>query len=271
MGATWVGRWEGGRIRVDGKGRRVWVIEKHIAGRTYVISLDVATERESVAALVAFEKNPAAFRAARQRAAPAPNALLLDDALLSKFLAYARREELSEKYIHFILEKYLTEWGAALKGEDLRALTLTRLRQALESWPTARKHRIIAIKALTAWLRTEAALLTTQQDATLDLATMRPPKNRLSRKSDAIGDVEQAYEAMQHQKIRDVILLGAKHGMHQTEIARIPDAKKARLRPVGPWLECKIVGTLTFIHKNGETHTISLDAQSFRGGDSPSA
>jgi len=79
LGAQWIGRWRGGRIRRTSDGRRVWVIEKRVrraAGipRRVAIPLSVADEAAAKAELKLFLRNPStyALTARRPRLAPAP-------------------------------------------------------------------------------------------------------------------------------------------------------------------------------------------------------
>jgi len=263
MPVRWLGSWEGGRIRATGKGTSVWMIERRIEGERYAISLDVTTESQALTELAIFLKDPEAYKAALEGMLAASTApLVLNDERIEAFLAWCRSEERDELYVRHVLEKYLNDWAAALKGRDLRKMTTVELRLLLAKWPTAKKNRIIALKAFTGWCRNETGLLTTQTDPTLDLKSAKPKKKRAEDEGKAYdrADVEAAYRAIDFQLVRDQVVMAFKFGLHLRELERWGKGQ-GKLRDVGPWDGCPIVATLTVQHKNGDPHTVSLDAQ----------
>ncbi|MBS2028702.1 MAG: hypothetical protein JST54_12445 [Deltaproteobacteria bacterium] len=263
MGANWDGRWEGGRIRTTSDGTRVWMIERSIGGERYVISLKVSTEREADLELALFLKNPAAYKAGLEGKTPAPTVpVLVDDQAIKDFVAWKRSEGFNELYVRDELEKYLTDWAAVLKTRDLKKASTPELRQMVAKWPTAKHHRITAIKAFAAWCRNEVGTLTSQNDPTLDLKTPKAKKKRAEDEEKAfeIDEVESVYRAIDYQLVRDMVVLTFKFGFHLAELNRFGKGA-GKLREVGPWEGCPIVATITVNHKNGDPHTVSLDAQ----------
>lgn len=70
--------------------------------------------------------------------------------------------------------------------------------------------------------------------------------------------IETIYRAIEDQGSRDVLLLHAKLGLHESEVQRIAAREgKISLVPGHPI----IVGTVKFVHKSGWVHMLSLDEQ----------
>ncbi|WXH32766.1 hypothetical protein WA016_06762 [Myxococcus stipitatus] len=258
MGASWVKKWDGGRVR-DVDGRMVWVIERQWAGRRFIIALDAASEREALAELALWERDPDGYRTRRQ-AAEDNKPVLIDEESLAGLMLHLTEEGRTLTYRRGV-RGYLAAWGEALGKRDLRKVQLRELRKLLAGWKTARKFRIIALKTFTAWLR-EEDMLKPSEDPTLSLKV--PPsvaEKGLRDKGYPIAFVERYYSAVGSQNVRDVLCLRAKTGMHETEIARIASGA-GRLRVVND--SCGIAGTVTFKHKNGRIHVVSLDDQALR-------
>ncbi|WP_235686053.1 site-specific integrase [Corallococcus silvisoli] len=267
MPANWVGKWEGGRVK-EVRGRRVWVIERRVNGAVRAIALDAATDKDALAELVLFERDPAAYRTRKQAARSAveaaeraaAEAVVLTPELQKEFLTSARKEGLSEEYVEHILGSYLAHWGVALAGRDLREVTLAELRKLLKGWKTAEHHRIVALKAFTKWLRQEGKLHRSN-DPSLDLMVPQAkPEKSVRAKGYTMEEVEAVYAELPSQLLRDTICMRAKASMHDSEIARVARGE-ALLRQVDD--PCGIKGTVTFFHKRGDHHVVSLDAQTF--------
>jgi integrase len=277
--------WPGGFVRLS-RGREVFVIEKRAGGKRYKIALDVRTEREALAELALFERDPTGYRAPKQQRrerAAATAGLRLDVDTLAEFFEESRakvaRGELSAGYVRHSLEPYLRAWAGALGGRELRTVKLAELNATLDGWATARIKRIVALKAFTAWAR-RMGRLKRQDDPTLDLAvppaTPRPVASRaftaeqiasfyslLRNYSFAPGYGDDAPEAAPRctvdlQPVRDVFLLRAKCGMHGTEIERLARGE-GTIRVLDG--EGEIAATLIFPHKTGSEHVVSVDAQ----------
>lgn len=258
-GAVWIRKWAGGRVRMA-RGREVWVIER--SGR--VLTLNVASERDAMVELALFETDPVAYRTRAQRTAAAPGRVVLDVETLSLFAAHCAKQGLSEGYRKHILGRYLADWGVALRGRDLRTVALREVVSALDGWKTARHHRIVALKAFTAWAR-ETAQLRRGDDPTVDLRV--PParaEKSLRPKGYPMRLVERLYAEISSQALRDTICLRAKTGMHDSEISRIARGE-ARLKRLDD--PSGIAGTITFRHKTGKVHVVSVDAQTFAAAE----
>lgn len=77
--------------------------------------------------------------------------------------------------------------------------------------------------------------------------------------------VEQVYARVANQRVRDVLLLRATLGMHDTEIRRLSQGKAALRRVSDPG---GIEGTIAFQHlKKGKPHVVSCDARTFAAAE----
>src|SRR5262245_38400715 len=104
----WVGRWAGGRIK-EARGRRLWVIERQVQGVRRAVVLGVNSERDALAELARFERDPTDFRTRRQDAAADPGEVRIDSETLEAFLEHAKKQGLTADYRKHILGRYLTE------------------------------------------------------------------------------------------------------------------------------------------------------------------
>lgn len=278
--------WPGGFVRLA-RGREVFVIERRIGnGARKKIALDVRTEREALAELALFERDPASYRTRKQQQqerASVAAGIRLDAETLTEFSEDARakveRGELSEGHVRQTLQPYLRAWGAALGGRELRAVTLAELNAMLDGWPTARHKRIVALKAFTAWAR-KTGRLARKDDPTLDLAVPAATPRPVEARAFTAEKVAAFYSALRDytfspghgddapegaprvtvdlQPIRDVFVIRAKCGMHGTEIERLARGE-GTIRVIQN--EGEIAGTLVFPHKRGGEHVVSVDAQ----------
>ncbi len=236
----WTGRWDGGRTYVNKQGDTVWVLEKQVHRRLYTTRLSAGNEKDALAELALFRRDPAAYVARAQEAkaaeetTPGNAPVLLDLPTVERFLGYLKSQGRTERHRKNVLH-YLAHWAEVLYGKDLRQLRLQDLKQALNGWfdaeagdIPAKRHRIAAIKAFCSWLREEEAVLTTAEDATLALKVPPArPEKALRDKGYSMRDVERIYAAIsgwesarygwkgtgrvtEVQCVRDVLMLHAK-------------------------------------------------------------
>jgi integrase len=259
MATKFTGRWQGGRTYETSDGRTVFVIERMRHGRRYTTPLDVGTKREALAELALFERDPDAYTTRVADAGlRASEVVRMEAALVGRFLEYLAREQRTERY-RKNTRYYLSQWAEALAGRDLRTVTLQDLKRALVRWPKAYKARVIAIKTFLSYVREVEALVTPAQDPTLALKVppARPGKKLKERAYD-LKVVDRFYRATDNQAVRDVLLVLAKTGLHGTELSRIArgEAEVLVLPDQGA-----ITATIRFVHKSGEEHVQSVDAQ----------
>jgi integrase len=256
-------RWAGGLIREGRDGREVFVIEAMRQSQRYLISLGALTEKQALAELALFDRDPEGYRTAREaKAARQTSAVRLSVDLVQKFLAHLQDDSAGEarstKYVSNTRNS-LAWWAERerLGGRDLRGVTLGELQLMLDG-QLGRKHKIIHLKSFCGWLRARG-LLATQHDPTLELRVpqARPEKAKRPKVNDK-GALEAMYAALGDQAIRDVLCLRAKTAMHHTEVHRLAKGK-GELRELEDHGE--IAGTCSFTHKSGRVHQVSLDAQ----------
>lgn len=277
-------KWPGGFVRLGRDGQEVFVIERGLNGRPWKFTLDVRTEKQALAELALFERDPNAYQTrAQHRQEHGGGGFRLDGDTLAAFRttcqAAVERGQLTASHVNHTLRPYLLAWAKALKGQELRAVSLADLRRHLDDWPTATHKRIVALKALTAWAR-KTGKLARKDDPTLDLevppATPRPVADRgftaeqLAAFYAALRDYEFApgwgddappeapRTRVSLQPVRDVFVLRALTGMHHTEIERLARGE-GRIRALEG--EGEIAGTLIFPHKRGGEHVVSVGAQ----------
>lgn len=257
--SKWVGKWEGGRVSEDRKGRQRWVIDRQVNGRPFRITLKARSEQEARAQLARFDEDPRGFDSTVRRGkAEASGAVTVDPERVEDYLKWQAEQGRSAKYRKNLLV-YLRWWDLKLQGQDLRSVTLADLQNKLRG-ETARKHRIIALKSFASWLRQVTGELPRAQDPTLDLVVPPPVAEKTRRtKGYQLREIEQLYRAIEDQGVRDVILIQTKLGCHFTEVVRMADIKATQVTEFRD--QGEIAGTVVFRHKRGDDHTCSVDAQ----------
>jgi integrase len=200
MAREWTGKWEGGRTRLGRNGETVWVIERMHQWKPYTISLEgqgepMGTDPQTGelippasvrAELALFWKNPAAYKEAREPVKPGDvigdGTVAVTAEALDQYAVDAAQGDpkwrISEKQVNDNL-RYLRAWMRALKGQDLRKLTLRDYRAHLRSMEPKRQH-VVALRAFTHWLRREGRLASAQ-DASRDLEIPRQTPRRSQR------------------------------------------------------------------------------------------
>lgn len=267
-----------GYIHRQKNGLDLFIIERKIQGRRFHVSTGAHTLTAAKAQLERFETNPGEYNPGGGDG----DKLQLTDKLIEEWETFSNAKGNGRKYTRDHGRK-LAVWLLRLGGTDLRKVTLRQLREGL-SGLSARKHRIIAIKSFFTWLRTEKGLLTTAEDATLDLKVPQSsPEKHRRRKVVPWQNVEAvlAYLAktaaedvarertpndklepgIDAQRRRDCLLLLTATGWHVTELERFIRGGEL-LRQAGG----DVLAVLVVRHKGGElartpiTHREHLDA-----------
>jgi len=129
----------------------------------------------------------------------------------------------------------------------------------LAQWDTAEQKRIAALKTFCSFLVKKGLLDPAQAPSrTLTVPASRPEKAIREKGYTMMATIEALYRAPNDQGARNVLLLHAKLGLHESEVQRIPAGDgRIALVPGNP----VISGTVKFVHKSGRVHTLSLDAQ----------
>ncbi len=292
----WIGTWQGGRVlRLRDKSLRFY-IEKRIGKdaprvllaldfecrcREVVEALEQTRRLERVtcghhdqalAELSRFRLDPGAYKTRKQHAAQTMRraTAAFDPATVIEFFAWgkAKRDagELSAGHVERKLIPYVEAWALALGGRrPWREISASDLDEALKGWKN-REGRKVALKTYTRWLRKVARKLDRKDDCTLDLS-INPsvPEKNVRKKGYTIKRVEEAYRLVRWQVVRDMLMLKAKTGMHESEIARIAEGKGELTRVSDP---SGIEGVLVFDHlKKGSQHAVSVDAETYAAAE----
>jgi integrase len=273
----WNGRWLGGRTYIGREGRTVYWLDRSWNGKRYGIALDVDSKREAEAELALFLRDPSGYIERREAKRKTDEArVLLTTTLLEQFENHLRKLGREERHVRGC-RHYLDWWHEQLDEVDIRKIGLIDLRRVLKYIDTAKRNRIVSWKVFCSFLREELAILPRGEDASLDLHVPAAKPEKVFRdKGYSIERIENFYRAMSSwkskrpgwelktpdvQSVRDCLLLHAKTGMHQTEIMRLA-AGDGRVSVTDG--EDEIAGTVTFVHKSGYVHTVSLGFQALR-------
>jgi integrase len=273
----WNGKWMGGRTYLGKDGRTIFWLDRSWNGKRYGIALDVGSRREAEAELALFLRDPSIYVERREaRRKIEEGKVVLSEGLIDQFEAHLRKLGREERHVRGC-RHYIDWWLEKLGKVDLRKVGLVDLRRCLKGVETAKRNRIASWKIFCSYLREELAILPRGEDSSLDLHAPPSKPEKLTReKGYTIERIEKFYSALSAwhserpgwelktpdvQSVRDCLLLHAKTGMHQTEVMRLAagDGKIAELED-----EVEIAGTITFVHKSGYVHTVSVDLQTVR-------
>jgi integrase len=267
-----------GYLHKQKNGLSLFIIEKMINGRRYHVSSGAHSMKAARVQLERFEADPSRY----DPRGDAGERVRLSSGLIEEWEAYQLAKGNTPVYVRDQARK-VGMWAVKLRGADLRSLTLRHLREGLQGL-SATKHRIIAIKSFFSWLRTEKGLVTTAQDATLDLKVPQAePEKRRRRKVVPWESVEKvlAHLAAQAEldrwrpkgqgdriapgldaeRRRDCLLLLTATGWHVTELQRFIRGGEVVRQASG-----SVMAVLIVRHKGGElartpvTHREHLDA-----------
>lgn len=290
MPQKWTGKWQGGRTLSDKYGGLGWVLERMVDGARFSRRLDAKSEKEALAELALFERDPVKYVTRKEEAQDArANALVVNAENVGLVKAHLEKNGRDPHYIRVVVQ-YLATWAEDLAGRDLRKTKLEDLKRILNSHDTARPKRISALKTFTAYFRGELSTLPAHEDPTIALMSIQSKPEKMQRdKGYPIEVVEAVYAAIFNweaertdkdrfgrdrtrgcivagrrkawgdlQGVRDVLVMRAKFGMHQSEIDRLSSGNGI-IKPVKGHGE--IAGTIKFKHKSGDDHLVSVDVQ----------
>ena len=115
---------------------------------------------------------------------------------------------------------YLSAWADALQGRDLRKVEPREVLKLLSQWNTAEQKRIAALKAFCSYLIKKGFLDPAHDPSrTLTVPASRPER-AIREKGYALATIEALYRSLKDQGSRDVLLLHAKLGLHESEVQR---------------------------------------------------
>jgi integrase len=260
-GTDYVDTWEGGFIRRNARGQKVYVIRRMVNGALFKVSTRCHTETAAVAQLRRFEANPSAYRPDGDTG----ERLKVDDDLIDAFLDYSRDVKRNTEQWVGTQRRYLEWWRDVLDGRDLRQLKtpdLVRLLQDARGKPVvADKMKREVIKALASWLRTERHLLTKAADPTLDLKI--PQGNSKTRdREDKSFPVGHYLKARKHLtgRYRWALDVLAGTGIHAASLPRF--VKDGRFEPYRGTDKKAAAGVIVFPEeKDREEHRVAVSKE----------
>jgi integrase len=223
----YVETWEGGFVRTDAKGRKVYVIRRMINGKNYKVSTRAGNARAAMEQLKRFEADPEGYNpAGASHEAP----IYLDAPLAEEFLVWNRDVKKNSREWLEKQQRYLAWWADQLKGLDLRKVSLVdHIKPALKGAGNG-PHRIAVLKSVYSWLRKEKHLLTVNEDPTFQ--TLVVPQARPEQwKRVKVIPREHYLLAREHlaPHWRDGMDVQAGTGWHVTELTRF--AKEGSVEP----------------------------------------
>lgn len=187
------------------------------------------------------------------QAARAP--LHLDTKLLNRFLEWSRDERHNSPGHVRDQRRYLTAWTQALRGVDLRELSvrehvLPKLRKL-----SARTHRIRALKRLVSWLANVEHELERDPLSTLKVPQSRPAQWSKSKVVD-LEDLARTTSCLSR-RWRDAIEVLAGTAWHVTELQRFSRSGEV-LEPTPLERARGVAGVLATRHKSGQPFLIPV-------------
>ncbi len=208
---------EGGRIRVDSRGRGVYFIRRQVNGRRYEVSTRATTLKAALEHLKRFQADPEGYRPEGEvRAEP----IYLDNDLCKVFLAWSMAEGNSTPWVNK-QKVVLAWWMGKLRGVDLRRASLRdHILPPLEG-TASRAHKIRVLKTFYAWMRKVTHAIATAEDPTwgqLSAPQSRPEQWTRS-KVVPRDHVLLAIEGLTS-PWREALTVQAGTGLHTTEIIR---------------------------------------------------
>ncbi|TMA26197.1 MAG: hypothetical protein E6J78_14950 [Deltaproteobacteria bacterium] len=254
------GKWDGGYIRKDKRGRKVYYIRKAIGDRHYDVSTRATSESAAHDQLKRFQANPESYD---PRGDVRPDPIWLDKKLSEEFLTYSREEKKNSRGWVAEQRALLADWAEDLRGVDLRRASLRdHILPALKN-VTSRSHRIEVLKVFYSWLRTVKRDLTLNEDPTaggaLKVPQADPSQRRVANKAVSRQHVELAREHLVG-GWRDALDLQMETGWHVSEVARF--AREGEIEPPAPsQRELGVAGVLIVPHKSGAHHRTAVSAK----------
>lgn len=247
----WIGTWPGGRIWLEGDGKKTYFIRRRVAGKRYEVSTRATGIKAALAQLERFEEDPENYDPA---GGTGKEPIRITADLVKAFLRWSLEEKGNSRAWVLQQRAYLAWWHETLKGRDLRALDLGRdVIPALDGAPE-RRHRSEVLKAFCSWLRKERHLLSRQEDATIDLAVKaRRPEQWTRPKAIPRAHYLRVLAALDPRH-RDALALLDETGWHVSELVRFVRGGTVEAAPPGR----DEAGILETRQKSGKPHRTAV-------------
>jgi integrase len=264
--------WAGGRVMVTKDGRQRWILERMVAGTRPSITLNVTSERDALAELALFQRDPAKYIGQSrldkaQRGAGLRDGVFLSETIFDALAAHQESEGASQKHIQDT-RRYLMVWLAELGGRtDLRLVTASRVTGVLDSQSkpkqrSKRRQLMSALATLCAYLKPRGLDPAQSPARWLEWETVKPIPGKLAgRRHHSAAVLQACYSSLAPQAMRDTLRLMACYGLHLTEVGRIAAGDNADLASVDHGV---IKGKVGFFHEKAKrVHVISLDGSGY--------
>jgi integrase len=219
--------WEGGYVRVDAKGRGIYIIRRSIGGKRYEVSTRCTTRYGARRQLERFEADPESYQALPESALRQKLTLTIE--LIAEFMAWSADKGNGKEW-RYQQTAHLHFWMNALNGVDLRKADLDQdILPALKG-ASSRAHRIAVLKTFYGWLVHDKRVLDVDEDPTY--AALSVPQSIPEQLS-----IDKVISKEHIQKIRDVLEphwrdvvdIQSGTGWHVSEVIRF--AKYGRINP----------------------------------------
>ncbi len=199
-------------------GKETFIIERRVNGHRYHVSTRCHSERAALKQLERFEADPSNYQPQGEVVA---EPLRMTPERVQDFVAWQLDVRGNTDRHAYYVGKYLKDWLVDIGGKDLRHLTLgADIIPKLDARKGARSHRIAALKAFFAWLRTEKHLLVSAEDCTRDLLVPQSRIAKHTKKKAVDRPLVQQFILRLELRYRDVLLFMALTGWHKTEVER---------------------------------------------------
>jgi hypothetical protein len=160
---TYVDKWDGGYIRNDANGRKVYVIRRRINGKRYSVSTRAHNSTAAHEQLKRFEADPESYSA---RGNTQKEPIYLDTHLAEEFLEWSKDVQKNSVGWRRKQKHYLAWWSDRLAGVNLRKAALAEDILPPLKKAKARGHRIAMIKGLYSYLRKVKHAISVTEDPT---------------------------------------------------------------------------------------------------------
>jgi integrase len=219
--------WDGGFIRRDSRGLKVYVIRRTVEGKRYKISTRAHNATAAHEQLKRFESDPEGYSAA---GTPQKQPIYLDAELAAEFLAWSRDIQKNSPLWVGKQKRYIAWWADHLERVNLRTASLPDNILPPLKKAKARAHRIAVIKALYSWLRTTKHAIKLAEDPVFQQLAVPQTRPEQWRRSKAIPR-EHFLLARDHLSSpwREGLTVLAGTGWHITELVRF--AKNGAIEP----------------------------------------
>lgn len=238
------------------------MLRQMVKGVRYVHSLGPVPLKVAEAEAALFKRDPGAYIAkAAPQVTPTASSPGLDVELVRGYLAHLQGLGRNADYIDD--QKARLAWWAARERIGSRPFSsvppqeVARTEAQLER---GKRGKLGTLKAYASWL-TDTGQLLADHDPTRGLsAGQSQPERSVKQKGYDPDWTDSLYRNLDSQVARDILRLMAMTGCHYTEVSRLASGEAAVAQVKHP----VIAGTISFAHKKGTPHIVSVTQETYR-------